>query len=147
MENTYTNAYVEILEILKYLPPEELNKIPKTEIDFFEKNKNISYHYNYSIDKPITLRKTDAIIVNLYKKYLANTEENEKIDEMLLLNEQKCEFKKSMLYGNKVIFEREIDEPIQSNLPVEVKEENFIQKIILKLKNFFKMLKSRKGNK
>lgn len=147
MENTYANAYVEILEILKYLPPEELNKIPKTEIDFFEKNKNISYQYNYSIDKPITLRKTDAIIVNLYKKYLASTEENEKIDEMLLLNEQKRESKKSMLYGNKVIFERKIDELLQFNLPVEVKEENFIQKIILKLKNFFKMLKSRKGNK
>ena len=99
------------------------------------------------MDNPVTLRKTDAIIVNLYKKYFSNEEENKKIDELLFLNEQKSELKKSRLYSNKVIFERQIDESIQSNLPIEVKEENFIQKIISKLKTFFKMPKSRKGNK
>ena len=147
MEDTYANAYVEVLEILKYVPVNEIAKIPKKEIEFFERNKNVNYQYDYNVDNPITLRKTDAIIVNLYKKYFSNEEENKKIDELLFLNEQKSELKKSRLYSNKVIFERQIDESIQSNLPVEVKEENFIQKIISKLKIFIKMLKSRKENK
>lgn len=147
MEDTYANAYVEILEILKYVPVNEIAKIPKKEIEFFERNKNVNYQYDYNVDNPVTLRKTDAIIVNLYKKYFSNEEENKKIDELLFLNEQKSELKKGRLYSNKVIFERQIDESIQSNLPVEVKEENFIQKIISKLKIFIKMLKSRKENK
>ncbi|MCI8384284.1 MAG: hypothetical protein HFJ33_05435 [Clostridia bacterium] len=147
MEDTYANAYVEILEILKYVPVNEIAKIPKKEIEFFERNKNVNYQYDYNVDNPVTLRKTDAIIVNLFKKYFSNEEENKKIDELLFLNEQKSELKKGRLYSNKVIFERQIDESIQSNLPVEVKEENFIQKIISKLKIFIKMLKSRKENK
>lgn len=147
MEDTYANAYVEILEILKYIPVNEIEKIPKKEIEFFERNKNVNYQYDYNVDNPVTLRKTDAIIVNLYKKYFSNEEENKKIDELLFFNEQKSELKKSSLYSNKLVFERKIDESILPNLPVEVKEENFIQKIISKLKTFFKMPKDRKGNK
>ncbi len=94
MEDTYANAYVEILEILKYVPVNEIEKIPKKEIEFFERNKNVNYQYDYNVDNSVTLRKTDAIIVNLYKKYFSNEEENKKIDELLFLNEQKSELKK-----------------------------------------------------
>ena len=32
----YANAYSEVLEILKYIPIEDYNKIPKTKIELFE---------------------------------------------------------------------------------------------------------------
>lgn len=144
MEDTYENAYVEILEILNYVPTKEREKIPKAEIDFFEKNKNVEYQYNYNPENPTTLRKTDAIIVNLYKKYLATAEENKKIDEMLFLNEQKSEIKKRQLYRNKIIFENKKDEIKAANLPAEIKEESLIEKIISKIKNFLKIRKSRR---
>ena len=145
MDDTYANAYVEILEILKYVPTKEIEKISKKEIEFFEKNKNINYKYNYDANNPITLRKTDAIIVNLYKKYFATEEENRKMDELLLLNEQKSELRKNQIYSNKDIFKAKKTEPIKPNLPVEVKGENFIQKIISKIKSLLKILKNGKG--
>ena len=40
MNNTYRRAYTELLEILKYLPQEEYEKIPKEKIEFYEKNKD-----------------------------------------------------------------------------------------------------------
>ena len=36
----YANAYSEVLEILKYIPVEDYNKIPKTKIELFKINAN-----------------------------------------------------------------------------------------------------------
>ena len=36
----YANAYSEVLEILKYIPIKDYNKIPKNIIELFEKNAN-----------------------------------------------------------------------------------------------------------
>ena len=37
----YANAYTEVLEILKYIPKEDYNKIPKNKIELYETNKFI----------------------------------------------------------------------------------------------------------
>lgn len=138
MENTYENAYVEVLEILKYIPKNELEQIPKEEIDFFEKNKNVNYQYDYEVENPVTLRKTDVILVSLYKNYLATLEEKEKINEILKLNEQKSELKKRQEYENKPLFEsKEFTE--QENALVVRKKENWIKKIVAKIKNFLNL--------
>ena len=42
MNDTYECSYVEVLEILKHIPKEEHDKIPKELIEFFEKNKYIT---------------------------------------------------------------------------------------------------------
>mgnify|MGYP007072994665 FL=1 len=36
MINTYSKAYTEVFEIIKYLPKEEYNKIPKDKIEFYK---------------------------------------------------------------------------------------------------------------
>ena len=84
MEDTYENAYAEVLEIIKYLPKEEREKIPQNEIEYFEKNKNYNYIYSFSDSKH--LRKTDIILIYLYRKYIASAEERNKINTDIQLH-------------------------------------------------------------
>ena len=36
IDNKYAKAYTEVLEIIKYFPEEEYNKIPKEKIEFYK---------------------------------------------------------------------------------------------------------------
>ena len=133
MEDTYENAYAEVLEIIKYLPKEEREKIPQNEIEYFEKNKNYNYIYLFSDSKH--LRKTDIILIYLYRKYIASAEERNKINELLMINEKI----NSRQWKNQPIFkfkENSTDNDCKS-LVVNKESTNVIIKMISKLKKFF----------
>ncbi len=133
MEDTYENAYAEVLEIIKYLPKEEREKIPQNEIEYFEKNKNYNYIYSFSDSKH--LRKTDIILIYLYRKYIASAEERNKINELLMINEKI----NSRQWKNQPIFkfkENSTDNDCKS-LVVNKESTNVIIKMISKLKKFF----------
>ena len=104
MNNTYECSYVEVLEILKHIPKKEYDKIPKEKIEFYKKHMDKSYKYEYNPASPKTLRKTDAIIINLYKNYIASDDERKKIDEKLMLNYQKAEIEKRKKYNPDDLF-------------------------------------------
>ena len=97
-KDTYNRSYVEVLEILKLIPKSEYDRIPKEKIEFFEQNKDKNYIYKYNLKDSKTLRKTDAIIINLYKDYIANEEEKKEIDEKLKQNLIKNEEEKREKY-------------------------------------------------
>ena len=40
MSNAYSKAYVEVLEIMSHFSEEDFKKIPKSEIDFYNENKD-----------------------------------------------------------------------------------------------------------
>ena len=106
MNDTYECSYVEVLEILKYIPKEEYDKIPKELIEFFEEHKDKSYKYIYNSVSPKTLRKTDAIIVSLYKDYIANDNEKEQIEKRLMENYEKAENEKRKKYNPDDLFKK-----------------------------------------
>ena len=106
MNDTYECSYVEVLEILKYIPKEEYDKIPKELIEFFEEHKDKSYKYIYNPVSPKTLRKTDAIIVSLYKDYIANDDEKKQIEKRLMENYEKAESEKRKKYNPDDLFKR-----------------------------------------
>ena len=141
MEDTYENSYVEVLEILKHIPKDEYEKIPKQIIFFYEINKNKDYEYSYDVKNPKTMRKTDAIIINLYKDYVASDEERKRVEEILKLNTQKLELEKINKFDSNVIFKNneEIDE--EKNTPTDMivaENEKWYTKIFKKIKNLFK---------
>ena len=47
MDKKYAKAYTEVIEILKHIPKEEYDKIPETEIQFYENNCDKNYKYVY----------------------------------------------------------------------------------------------------
>lgn len=106
MNDTYECSYVEVLEILKHIPKEEYDKIPKQLIEFFEEHKDKSYRYIYNPVSPKTLRKTDAIIVSLYKDYIANDDEKKQIEKRLMENYEKAETEKRKKYNPDDLFKK-----------------------------------------
>lgn len=140
MNNTYSLSYVEVLEILKHIPKEDYEKIPKEKIEFYENNKDKNYVYIYNPVNPKISRKTDAILINLYKNYIAKDDEKEKINHILKLNEMKNEQEKQENFDLNNIFNNKKSEIKNNNvdiLPVEKKRETRFKKIIDKIKKIF----------
>lgn len=52
MEDNYSKAYKEIVEILKYIPKESVNKIPKEMLDMFEEEMDKNYLFKIDTTKP-----------------------------------------------------------------------------------------------
>ncbi len=92
MTNLYKKAYTEVLEILKFLPESDYNKIPIYVIDFFEKNKDNEHYFKYYRNKTLeeqgVLRETNLIIVSLYNDYFATKNQKQKFKDFFALNEQ-----------------------------------------------------------
>ena len=51
MDKKYAKAYTEVIEILKHIPKEEYDKIPETEIQFYENNCDKNYKRTTNITR------------------------------------------------------------------------------------------------
>jgi len=97
-KSNYSKAYKEVLEIIKYFPKDDYNKIPKKVIKFFE--SNMDKDYQFSINPRIDLTKqniskeANAIIVALMQDYFVTREQKQIIQDILKLNEKKAKEKK-----------------------------------------------------
>lgn len=61
----YANAYTEVLEILKYIPKEDYNKIPKNKIELYETYSNKNYNFIYNPDKTLDEQNVSKIAKGL----------------------------------------------------------------------------------
>ena len=139
MEKKYAKAYTEVLELLKHIPKEEYNRIPETEIQFYENNcdKNYKFIYDETVelkDQKIS-KEANSVIIAMYMNYFANEKQKEIIDEVLKQNSINQEKEKKEKYNTENIFK----EKNQENLPIQVseKKENIIKRIINKIKGLF----------
>ena len=144
MDKTYAKAYTEVLEILRHLPEEEYERIPKTEIQFYENNCDKNYKYMYDeglkVEQQKISREANTVIISIYMNYFANEKQKGIIEELLKQNSIEEEKNKKEKYSVDNIFENNENKNILSeNLPIEVdnKKENFIKKIIKKIKSIF----------
>lgn len=146
MEKKYARAYTEVLEILKHIPEDELERIPKAELQYYEDNcdKNYKYEYNQEldVDKQAISREANTVIVALYMNYFANENQKGIIEKILKQNSIEEEKAKSEKYDVNKIFEKnqQNNEINNENLPVDISknENNFIKRIINKIKSLFK---------
>ena len=86
----YANAYSEVLEILKYIPIEDYNKIPTNKIELFKTNANSDYSFNYdpnkSLDEQEVSKIAKGIIAILFRDYWATKTQRNKI-----ISKQNCD--------------------------------------------------------
>ena len=134
------NAYTEVYTILQDLNTEEYNKIPPKIVKAIEENMNEEYEYELDEDLELKnqpmLPETKAILFNLFRDYLATSEQKEKIIKMQNEERQKSELKKQQQY-NANVFQNKTKENInQSKELIEYKENIFI-KLINKIKSWF----------
>ena len=147
MIDNYPKAYKEVLEIIKYLPKEEKERIPKEKIEFFEQNCDKEYNFVFDISKTLEeqefLRETNAIIVTLFRDYFATDTQKEKLERILISNEQKYQEKLREKYNPDDIFKKQekvYQKPVENeNMKmIEIKEENILKKIFKKIINYLK---------
>lgn len=151
MEENYHKAYKEVIEILKYVPQESVNKIPKTMLETFEKKMDKDYVFyvdiNKSFEEQNLLEETKDIFAVIFRDYWTTPYQRERIKAKEKYDRQKIEEEKANKYNPDDIFNKKIkeqnkentkqqnEEQTVNNLPVEYKEK-FYEKII----NFFKKL-------
>ena len=145
----YANAYSEVLEILKYIPVEDYNKIPKTKIKLFKTNANNDYSFNYNPGKTLeeqeVSRITKGIIAILFRDYWATEIQREKIISKQKYDRIKIEEEKRTQYNTNIFQDRNnhrqeqnVVEEFSTNVVamIEYKEPVF-RKIINKIKGIF----------
>ena len=137
MSNAYSKAYVEVLEIISDFSEEDFKKTPKSEIDFYNENKDNEYEFkinpNIDLNEQNISREANAILVALYRDYFATENQKQILEKLLKQNEQKEEEKKREKYNPDDIFKKDKeDSKIENNneiLPIEI-EEKWYQKIL-----------------
>lgn len=143
----YSEAATEVLTILEHTEIEEVNKIPKNFIKFLKENSSKTYKPDFDFSKPINelnlKQKTQSILAIIYLKYWANEEEKKAFKKRIKENEEKYQQELKKQYSTDNLFKTKkgiienFENQTQKNLLPEVKKENFIQKIINKMKKIF----------
>ena len=149
MIDNYPKAYKEVLEVLKYVPEESVNKIPENMINMFKIKMDESWNFKVdetkSFEEQNLLVETKAIFANIFRDYWATPEQKERIEARDRYELEKIEAEKREKYNPDDIFKNNKVENIQENvennpqnLPVEVKKEKFFERLIGIIKRFLK---------
>ena len=102
------NAYQEAYTILQELNEEEYSKIPPEVVQALKENRNEEYNYEVDEDQELKyqpmLPETKAVLFNIFRDYLATSEQKEKIKKMISEERAKLEIKKKQQYNPENIF-------------------------------------------
>ena len=147
VDNKYGVAYSEVLEILKHIPIEYYNKIPKNEIELFESYANNDYKFNYDTNKTLEEQNvshiTKGIIILLFRDYWATEIQREKIFAKQNYDRMKIEEKKKGKYNTDIFrndysYKKEQKNININELAMVEYKESFFRKFIKKFKNIFR---------
>lgn len=103
VDEKYGVAYSEILEILKYIPIEDYNRIPKEKIEIFETYASKEYTFEYDPNKTLKEQNvsniTKEIIILLFRDCWATEVQRNKIIAKQNYDRIKLEEKKKEKYN------------------------------------------------
>jgi len=139
----YAMAYTEVVEILKYVPDEDVAKIPKEKLDFYRINMDNDYNYKLDMTKEFEEQEmsdiTKAILANIFREYWATPYQKERIEAKEKYDLEKLEEEKREKYNSDNLFKNKQETTVveNTNLPVEVKKETFFKKLISFIKRVF----------
>ena len=124
-ENNFSKVCTEMLEVFKYIPDEEFNKIESDFIETIYQEHDMYYNFKFDETKQLEeqnfLPETYDMLAYVYKTYLSNEQENEAFNGMLF---------KDLSNQSEIKTEAEIEE---KSIVLE-ENESFFKKII----NFIK---------
>lgn len=107
---SYSKAYTQVLTLLQNLPEEEYVKIPKNELEFLEKNRDVNYVFTLDSSKSLAEQnisiQANSIIVRLFTNYFATDSQKMALKIALKSNLQKVELEKRQKYNPDNIFKK-----------------------------------------
>ncbi len=155
----YARVFSEVYEILKYLPQEFIEKIPKKLIVTIAKNRDTSYIFDYDLSKEINdqdiYEETKDFISALYLTYYCAPKEKEKLLNIMKDNaireakEQRKKYNPDKVFDSNFDKTKEVTEEAegvdyklnmgetQEVTAIAVKKESLIIRIINKIKELF----------
>ena len=144
----YPNAYKEVYEILKYVPKEDLKRVPKKFMDMLEEKMNKNYKFsidtsNDFIEEQELMIETRTMLAYIFLNYWATEIQKEKVNIKFKKDIEDAEKQKRDLYNVDILKnKKQLKENIgkePENAMVIYKKENFITKIFNTIKKFFGM--------
>lgn len=89
---SYAQAYKQVIALLDRLPAADRSKIPDEVYEFYKKNMDESFEWEYDDTLPPEeqnlLRKTNAIMVKIFRDYFATPKQKEQLEIILEKNEK-----------------------------------------------------------
>lgn len=149
IEAEYSEAAVEVLDILNYTDKEDVKKIPQSFINFLTEIANKNYKANFNHNGPISelnLRKqTRELLGFIYITWWRNNKDRSNYKNIIYSNNSKSEqIEKIDNYGIDDIFKNKketnaVKENIieKENSIIEYKEEGLLKKFLNKILSFF----------
>lgn len=148
VDEKYGVAYSEILEILKYIPIEDYNRIPKEKIEIFETYANKEYTFEYDPNKTLKEQNvsniTKEIIILLFRDCWATEVQRKKIIAKQNYDRIKLEEKKKEKYNPNDLFRKNdinkniLNQSKENMQVIEYKEQKWYQKIFTKILKIFR---------
>lgn len=141
----YAKSYTELLEILKHISYNDVKKIPKEKLTYYEKNKDIAYVFIYNPELSFeeqTSKLTKILIANLYIEYWTTEEECAQIrdnDKKELYNremEKKKQYSVDDLFSSRK--KTENSAPPTTSLTI-VNQKSILSRILYKIKKLLKL--------
>lgn len=145
MENDLYKAFAEVDEILVLMENKYIEKIPQKTREMFKNERSLDYKPEIKVDIPLAeqnlQRKTFAILAMLNLNYWCEDEnEKQKLLQVYAKNDKKKEEELRKKYNPDNIFkDKKTQGQKEENTElIEIREENFIKRIIRKIMKFFK---------
>ncbi len=148
VRTSYCEAATEVLAILDNTDKEAVSKIPKKFMDFLKDNSSKTYKLNF--DKTKTIKElnlkpeTQALLGLIYLKCWANEQQKVEFTERAKENEKKYQKELTEKYSTDNLFKNRGTSKLENAMKeqqislIKVKKDNFIQRIINKIKSIFR---------
>lgn len=140
----FRNSCKEVLEILKFVNEDDIEKIPKYEIEILQKNANKDYEFVYNQNKTMEEQNVSklakAIIATYFEKYTATEMQKQKIKEKRIYDDIQIEKRKSEEYGQVDLFKnysKDINSFKENNELVPINNEKWYKRLWNKIKGIF----------
>jgi len=143
--DNYEKAYAEVIEVLKYIPMNEYNKIPKKYITFMEENCSETCSFVYNIALPFEKQnisdEAKNILGMIFRLFIVEQSKKEKLSSKDKELKEQEELEKYMKYNPDNLFKKDNTDKVLNNVQTKSLTEtrdSIFKKIWNKIKNLFK---------
>jgi len=143
MNNEYSKACTEVLEILKHFSYKDYSKIPKEKIEFYISNMDKNYNYSFNAKIPLSeqyiSKEANTILISIFRDFFADEKQKIKLKDILRQNQLKLEEQMEKYSSNNLHNEKQtINNIKKENSLIEIRNDKWYEKIFLYFRNFLK---------
>lgn len=146
----YSEAVVDVLDILEHMEEEDINRVPKKFVDILKENASPTYVSNLDYTKRLVemdlSEEARGILAVMYRHYWCPKEKKEEFEKRITENEMEFQriisekYNTEEIFANKgnIVSEEKIINDLTEEALVEVPKKTFWEKIVNKIISIFR---------